>query len=219
MGSGIAHIISPLSAPWCGWMMFALLLCAVLSEFFQPGIITQAVSSSLLTRANRTYKEAPSNFLSQTLISLFRIGTLAMAICLCFCTDDRFSLLRFLAVCGIIVGVLIVKMLCNKLIDYTFMISRRFGAAYEHYSNIATIGIVVLYPILLILLRFGNPIASQWALGCVLLIFIVLWVYRSGRMYITSPMAILYFALYIVTIELLPLGLLLYVSAKTISII
>jgi len=218
MGEGIAHIISPLSAPWCGWTLLGLLLCAILSEWSQPGVITQA-TSSLLVRNDRTYKESPVTFLGQFFITLFRIGTLSMALCLCWEEAGTFSYAAFWAVCGIIIGVLVLKMLLNGLLDFTFMLSRRFGAPYEHYSNLFTLLALVLYPVVLVLVHVGSSVASCWCLAIIAVLFSLIWLYRCIRTYIQSPMAILYVALYFVTLELLPFAGLAYISAKTIVIL
>ena len=218
MGEGIAHIISPLTAPWCGWTMLGLMLLAVFSEWLQPGVITQA-TTSLTVRMERTYKDAPTNFLAQTLITLFRIGTLAMAICLCFAEENQFSFWAYLAVNGIIFGMLIVKMISNVLLDYTFQLSRLFGDAYEHYSNIFTLVMVVLYPVLLLFLHIDSPLATKWLLGIATGIFLLLWLFRSVQQYVRTPLALLYLLVYTVTLELLPLAGLAYLSAKTISIL
>lgn len=218
MGSGIAHMITPVSAAWSSWTMFLLLLCAVLSEVFQPGVITQA-HVSLFARSDRNYKESPTTFMGQFLVSLFRIGTLAMALCLSLYTEGHFSLGAYIAVCGLILAILLVKMLCNAILDFTFMLTRRNSVVYEHYANIATIVTVFLYPITLVLLRIGSPVAGQWILGIVSLLFIAMWVYRGGRMLISSPMAVLYFAVYMCTLEILPLAVLYVSSAKLITII
>ncbi len=218
MGEGIIHIISPLSAPWCGWTMLALLLFAVLSEWLQPGVVSQS-PTSLLVRAERTYKEAPTSVLAQLLITLFRIGTLAMLICLCFCENGSFPFVTFMAVNGIILGVLIAKMLCNILLDYTFQISRQFGEIYEHYSNLLTLTIVALYPVLLLFLHIGSPSLYRWILMITGGVFLLIWLFRSAQQYIRTPMAILYLLVYTLTLEVLPMAGLIYLSAKTISYI
>ena len=217
MGEGIAHIISPLSAPWCAWTMLVLMLFAVLSEWLQPGVISQA-TTSLTVRMERTYKDAPTNFLAQTLITLFRIGTLAMTLCLCF-AGSTFSFVAFIAVCGIIFGVLVVKMICNVLLDYTFLLSRSFGDAYEHYSNIFTLISVALYPLLLLFLHIDSPVATRWLLGIMAGLFLILWLFRSIQQYVRTPLALLYLLAYTVTLEFLPMAGLAILSAKTISIL
>ena len=216
MGEGIAHIISPLSAPWCGWTMLALLLFAVLSEWLQPGVISQS-PISILVRAERTYKEAPTSVLAQLLITLFRIGTLAMLISLCFCENGSFPFGTFMAICCIVFGALIMKMLCNILLDYTFQLSRQFGEIYEHYSNLLTLTIVALYPVLLLFLHIGSSSSYRWLLIITGGVFLLLWLVRSVQQYIRTPMAILYLLIYTLTLEVLPMAGLIYLSAKTIS--
>ena len=205
MGNGIPHIMSFMSAPWCSWTMLGLLLSLVFAELFQPGVVTQA-SSSLLMKANRTYKAAPQNFFGQVFISIFRIGTMALALCMCFAQESASRYSTFWIVCGVILAVLLVKMLCNRIIGYTFMLSRPFASAYEHYANIITIAEVVLFPCLLVLLRVGSPVAMRWVLGIISVLFLIMWVYRCARLFLESPAALFYVILYIVTLDILPLA-------------
>lgn len=198
--------------------MMALFLCAVYAEFMQPGVISQA-HSSLLAQNERTYKNAPTNLFGQTLITLFRIGSLAMGICICLCTAEHGSFAVYAAVCGLTVAVLIAKMICNSLVDYAFQISRRFMPAYEQYSDISTLSCCLLFPCLLVVLRLGNPTIGYWVLGCATAVFLLMWTFRVIRNYLRSPMAILYIALYICTLEVLPLGVLFYLASKTIPLI
>lgn len=211
----IPHIISPLSAGWCGWTMFVLFLCAVLSEFMQPGVITHA-HSMLFAQTDRTYKEAPANTVGQLSLSIFRIGTLALAICISLYTNGVFRFAAFAAVCGLTLAILLIKMLCNRLLDYIFSFSRRFMSMYEQYANISTVATYLLYPCLLVMLRIGKPEFVLWALVVVTILFLMMCTYRMARTYIESLKAILYVAIYICTLEVLPLGLLFYLSSKII---
>ena len=115
--------------------------------------------------------------------------------------------------------VLMLKMLLNVLLDYTFSLSRRFGSAYEAYGNIVTTGTVVLYPVMLVLMHVTNPLAVQGTIGVLAIIFLCAWTFRAVRTYVISPAAILYLVLYIATLEVVPMALLFYLSAKTISYI
>jgi hypothetical protein len=214
----IPHIISPLSAPWCGWTMLVLLLCAVLGEWFQPGVISQSVSS-VVVRSDRTYKDAPVNLQGQLLVSLFRIGTIGMALCLCRAPEGSFSFAAFWVACGLTLGVLILKMLCNLILDYTFTINRRFGAPYEHYSNIVTLGTAVMYPILLILIHASIPAVTRWSLATVAALFGLVWLYRCLRTYVVSINALVYVLIYFVTLEILPFAGLTYIFAKTLTLL
>lgn len=215
MGESIIHILSPLSAPWCGWTMLVLLLCAVLSEYMQPGAISQA-HSSLFSKSDRTYKDAPISLMGQIMLTLFRIGTLAMSICLCVYTEGSLGFGAFAAIGGITLAVLLLKMACTALLDYTFQFTRRFAPAYEPYSDIATLAICILYPAILAVLYIGNMMVARWVFIGATALFILMWTYRMMRTYLQSPLAILYIALYIVTLEVLPIGVLFYLSSKTI---
>ena len=198
--------------------MLVLLLVAVLSEWLQPGVISQA-ATSLVAKADRTYKEAPVNTFGQLFIALFRIGTLALGLCLCLATDGPFSFVGYSVVCGLILGMLLLKMLCNLLLDYTFLLTRRAVAPYEHYANIATLATLVLYPAILILMHVGTPAAGRWVVGIVTVLFLGMWLYRSFRLFVTSLRALLYLVLYVATLEVLPLAALYYLSEKTLSVL
>ena len=194
--------------------MFGLLLCAVLSEFMQPGIIRQA-HTALVAQTDRTYKNAPVTFLGQLLVSLFRIGTLAMGISICLYTGGTFRFALFAAVCGWTLAILLLKMVCNKWLDYTFSLSRRFAPVYEQYGDLATLATCLLYPGVLVALYLGDITACRWVLGGVTLLFLLMCLYRLGRHYIQSPMAIVYIAFYICTMEALPLAVLFTLCSKT----
>ena len=166
---GVTHIYTLLSAPWCAWTMLSLLLFAFLAEVFQPGIVTQS-PSVVFSRGDRVYKDSPSNFPGLLFISLFRLGVLSMALCLCFCTLNHVPFSAFWITAGLIVAVGLVKTGICALLDYTFLLSRRFGAAHEAYSNLITVTTVALYPVLLILLHCHSTIATTAAHGAFLLI-------------------------------------------------
>ena len=214
----IPHILSPMTAPWCSWVMLALLLCAVLSEWFQPGVITR-VFDSLKVRQDRLYKEAPTNIQAQLLISIFRIGTPAMAVCLCCCPANRFSFTAFAVSCGMVFGAILVKMLCNVLLDYTFQITRSYGDMYEHYANLFARAVVAMYPVVLLCMHLSSTTAIRWMLGAVAALFIGLWLYRSASQYIRTPLALIYILAYTATLEVLPMAGIVLLSAKTISIL
>lgn len=198
--------------------MLVLLLLAIMSEWLQPGVIRQA-TASLTVHAERAYKDAPVHFMAQLFVTLFRLGTLAMGLCLCFCTADHCSFAAFAAVSGIILGVTLIKMLATVLLDYTFLLSRTYGDAYEHYSNLFTLAMIALYPLLLLFWRIGSPIAGRWLMGFVGTLFFLLWLYRGFRQFVRKPMAVLYLTAYMITLEFLPVAGIVLLSAKTISIL
>ncbi len=191
--------------------MLALMGCAVFAEWFQPGVIAQA-PSAFFARTARTYRESPANFMGQLLISLFRLGTIAMTLFVCVCPADRASAAAYGLILAGVVAVLLVKMLANLTVDYVFMLTRRYGTTYEPYGDLVTMISLVLYPAVLLLVRFGTPEVSQWVAGITAALFLMLWIYRAWRTYVSSLMAPVYLLMYIATMEVLPLAGVVYLS-------
>ncbi len=210
--------MSPMSAGWVGWTLFVLFLCGILGEWFQPGVISQAVGS-LVARNDRMYKESPTTIQGQLFISLFRIGTLGLAIYLCAYRGGVFSFGIYMAICGIVFLMLLFKMLCNVLLEYTFQLPAHSVAAYEHYGNIASLASAVLFVAVLVLLKLCDRSVSIWVAGIVSLLFVLIWTYRSWRLFVHTPRAVLYLLIYISTLEVLPLVILYYLSDKLITIL
>jgi len=194
------------------------MLFAILAEWIQPGVISQAYTS-LKVRTERMYKDAPTSGMAQILITAFRIGTLAMIVCMCFAPNDRLTFVAYMAVCGVILAILMVKMICNILLNYAFQITRIYGDVYEHYSNIFTLTIVAMFPLVLLFLHIGSITATRCLLGVMAVLFLVMWLYRCVRQFIHAPLAIIYLLTYMITLEILPMVGLLLFSEKTLSIL
>ena len=198
--------------------MLALMGCAVFAEWYQPGVILQS-PSSFFARTDRTYRESPANFMGQLLITLFRLGTIAMMLFLCVCPKNSASMAAYGLILAGVIAVILVKMLMAVAVDYVFLLTRRYGAAYEPYGDLVTMSALLLYPAALILIRFGTPQAAQWVAAITAVLFLILWIYRAWRTYVSSLMASVYLMMYIATMEILPLAGLVYLSEKIITII
>ena len=209
MGS-IAHIETIYSAGWCGWLLLALGICAVIGEVFQPGVISSA-SESLFAPSNRTYKQAPDNFPGQLLLTLFRVGIPAMALCLFI---DVHSMAAYGVAVAMIVALLLVKMVCNQLSDYTFHLRVAAGGVRTHYANIGTLSSLVIYVCLLVLLQVGSANVNRWVLGLCALLFVGMVTYRLARIYVNDLRTILYLGIYIMTLEVLPLCALVVITSQ-----
>ncbi|MCR5049871.1 MAG: DUF4271 domain-containing protein [Paludibacteraceae bacterium] len=208
----IPHISSLLAAPWSGWLMLCLLLSAVIAEVVQPGVVTNAYIS-LVSQANRTYHVSPRNFFGQLFVSIFRVGVGAMALCMCFYTTGGFKFRTYMAVFGLIVGCLLVKMLLNKILEFTYSLSRQSGSLYEHYGNILTMIMLVFYPCQLVLCHWYNVNVNRWIFGVVIASASIAWLVRCFRTYVSRPVDIFYVILYFATIEVLPLCGIIYITS------
>lgn len=197
-------------------MLLALLICAILGEYMQPGIISQAYLT-LTAHTDRTYREAPVNLQGQILVSLFRLGTLALAVSLCIGTGSTFTFEMFAIVCGWVVAIMLVKIALNALLDYTFMLSHHFPQYNSQYRDIATLACCFLYPGVLLTLRISSTAVNWWVFGIIAEIFLLMCAYRMAIQFIHSLTALLYVVVYICTMEVLPIGALLFFSSKTIA--
>lgn len=195
--------------------MLGLMVCAIISELFQPGVITQA-STSLTTREERTYKNIPDNFFGQFFITIFRVGTSAMAIQLALTKNTPFMFHTYAIICALVLILILLRIINWSFLNYVFNLSRIFTSPHEHFFNIYTLGTITIFPILLVLIYIGHVYITTWTIGLILMLFFIIWIYRSAKIFIISPKAILYYILYIITLEVLPMGLLIYLSIQTI---
>lgn len=196
--------------------MLGLMLCAVLAEVAQPGIITQ-VPTVLFSRTDRMYKDSPDNVMGQLFITLFRIGVTALLLELCFYNGRDFPFLPYVYLTAWILVLILVKMICNVVIDYTFQFTRHYASPYEQYGAIATAMSLLIYPCLLVALRIGSATVARWIVGVGAIGFLGLILFRWCRTFLHSASSMLYIILYILTMEVLPIAALLLYSGSILS--
>lgn len=206
--TGIEHIATLYSAGWFGWALMLLATCAVLGEVFQPGVIT-GVTASVFAHSNRTYKQTPDNFPGQLTASLFRLGTPALLLLIAL--DDSYEsantgIMLYGITLAMMVGVIVVKMVCNRLIDYTFALRANASGVSTVYANVATLSALIQLPLILVIPLFGSPAANRWIAVIAATLFVGLITYRLVRIYMTSAKSIVYILMYVLTLEVLPIG-------------
>ena len=212
----IERILTSATAPWCGWMMLAMLICMVLAEVCQPGVVKSA-PAAILAPAERTYKESPNNFLGQFFSAVYQIGLAAMAIYVIIPSNVPFLMGKWLILCGIVLAVLLVKMLLNVLLDYAFEFSKHFASPYEQYSSVATTVCMLLYPSLLLLFRLGSTVAATWVIGVIVTAFVLLVSFRLMRTYLISFPSMIFILLYIATMEIIPVAATITIASQIID--
>ena len=143
--------------------MLGLPICAILAGVFQPAVIRQGFVS-LFSKVERSYNDSPMNYIGQALLFVFRAGIVAMAIYLFtynrhLATDTNggeFLFSRYMTIMGAVAAMEIVKYLVSLLLNYTFQLSRQFATLFTHYTYVSTTICCVLYPLLLLMIYFGN---------------------------------------------------------------
>ncbi|MGN1239529.1 MAG: DUF4271 domain-containing protein [Paludibacteraceae bacterium] len=210
--------MSPFSSPWVAWVMLGLAICAILAGVFQPAVIRQGFVS-LFSKVERSYNDSPMNYIGQVLLFVFRAGIVGMAIYLFTYNSDLatqanggdFLFSRYMTIMGAVAAMEVVKYLVSLLLNYTFQLSRQFATLFTHYTYVSTSICCVLYPLLLLIIYFGNQALTTIGLcimmGLCWLVLFIKWV----RVFFTDIASVVYVVLYILTIEVLPLLTLTYI--------
>ncbi len=221
MEYGIEHIVSLYNTGWYGWTLLLLGICAVLSEVFQPGVMS-GITGTVFAHSERIYTRTPDNFQGQLTASIFRIGTLALMLVMIW-SDRMDSTTNDIALYGIaiamIVAVIIIKMVLNALIDYTFQLKAAATGVNAHMAGISTLVCFGLYTAALLLPLADNVVVNRWTAGVLCIVYLVLTTYRMVLIFLSDAKSIIYILMYIMTLEVLPIGVLVAGMSQMIQII
>lgn len=205
--TGAWHILTPVVAPWVSWVLLVLLICAVFAEIVQTGAVVQAFATTF-SRLERSYGDAPRHWLGDVLMNIFRIGTFAMALYLYAYQARPLEPLTYLMIAALVLTVDAVKIGLSMLVNYTFDISRRFAVLAAHYSHLWTIICCACYVFVIVCVRIDNTLIVRYLLLALLALAILLIAFKWVRMFYSGPRSLAYIALYLITLELLPLAVL-----------
>lgn len=199
--------------------MLFLLVFAVLSELLQPGVLLGSFAM-LFSKVERTYHDPHRNMPGRLCINVFRIGTFALALYL-FCyvggslhighwevqflTDKTFLFRKYLLVLLVVFGVDTMKYLLTLWVNYTFQISRRFTLISLHYNSLWTVINSAFYLLLLVLLPIDSPTIIFWGFWTLCIVALLLIGIKWLRVFYTGLPSLLYIALYLLTLEVLPI--------------
>lgn len=206
----IARISTPLSEAWPTWMMFGLLLCLILSEVLQPDTF-RSVFRTTFTRMERIYGDRARNLYGVVLLNIFRVGTLAMALYVFSYRNAPFSLHTYGYIILLIIGILAVKVIVSMLISYTFELRQTTLFFLPQYDNLWTILCLLLYPVTLLRITITGT-ALFWITLGILALFLALILFKITQYFYTGLQSLVYLLIYVVTLELLPLGAIIFTT-------
>ena len=202
--NAVPHIPTPISAPWVAWVMLFLLLCGVLAEMVQRGLLVQAFTT-IFSKVERSYGDVQQNLMEELIVNIFRIGTFAMALYLYAYRAGDFRFTTYMLVVAWVLGIDVIKLAASTLVNYTFRISKRFTLISTHYNNLWTVICCGFYVALLFLINIDNAKVTKWLLFALAVAAIVLILIKWIRIFYTDLRSLLYIALYILTLEILPM--------------
>lgn len=147
-------------------------------------------------------------------MAIFRVGTTALAVGLCM---DSLSLMTYGLVIALVVGLIMVKMLCNVLLDFVFNLRVQTKGVLDEYRNWATYACMLLYAAILVLLQVGNTEINRWVVASCAALFVGIITVRLAKVYLQNLLSAVYIGIYVLTLEVLPIGALAVLIAKMIN--
>jgi len=184
--------------------MLGLLVCFVLSEVLQPETLRAAFRTTF-TKMERIYGDRARNLYGVILLNLFRIGTFAMALYAFTYHSAPFSLRTYGIIIGVVLAVLTVRAAVSWLVAYTFELQRTVVIYLPQYDNLWTMLCVLLYPAILLCINFSGE-AFHWLAIAIGALFVGVMIFKIVQYFYAGPQSVLYLLIYVVTLELLPLG-------------
>lgn len=198
------HIAStPLSESWTSWVLLVLLLLFVAAIVRQPALISRSFNA-LFTKLQRSYSDAAGDILTDAVLLLFRVGTLALALYVMAYRSENFSVLYYLLLVGIILLAKGVKWLLIKLTTYIFSIRHGVEEAASSCDAIGVLFAIVLYPLTLLMVDFDWVMTGRVVTLLLFSTCLVLETIKLIRVFTTKPMSLVYIAMYLMTLEILP---------------
>ncbi len=196
-------ISSPFSEAWPTWLMFALLVCIVMAEALQPETIRTSFRTTF-SRMQRMYGDSAVNFWGLVALTLFRLCVVALTLYLFCYTQGEFSILTYGTIILVVIAFVAVKSLFAWIITYVFDLKPNTNLYMPQYSNLWTAACVVLYPILLLMINFGEQTIMKWIIVGIAALFCAGVIVKLLQHYFNGISSLGYILLYTLTLEIIP---------------
>ena len=200
----ITHISSPYSEPWVAWLLFGLMLLIVLNR--STLINLRGGLRTIFSHSERTYGIYTSDFLSDIVALIFRVGILALTVyMLVYSANTPFTLPIYAKIVGIVVTVLAIQVLLIYIVGKIFLPARQLSQALEQCNYIRHLTDILLWVAMLLIVNWSSTIALYILCGVVELLFAVAIVGKGVQMFCKSASSLFYILLYFISLEVVPL--------------
>lgn len=211
---GIPLISSALSESWVAWTLLALLAMLPLASAFQPQLIRVSFASLLSSKERDSIFVASSpDFRARLILYLYTLLIQAMAMMVLFRTNGDFSYETFCVVLACTLGVSVVKWLLQRLVAYVFFTPQALEVFERHYNYLNHAAAVSLLPITLVAIYLPS-VSISWLIGLYatdVILYIMLVIYKTIVLFARGAQSTLYITLYVLTLEVVPVGALVVV--------
>lgn len=211
----VAHISSPLTETWVAWLMLLVFTLVVLTGMFKPHTMKQTL------RALFSVKDRSSSFfdlssdmracilLSASYLLLLSFVAYVLLYLMASGVQPTFDVVNYLIVLGVVLGVYLVKTLVSVMVAYVFQPAAKIRVFVTQYFYVVNTAALLLYPTVLLALfaTWLPPMWAMWMLGVVLSLLVMLLLMKMFRVFVRNIRDVLYVLIFLLTCEVLPLGI------------
>ena len=201
---GLPHISSLYSESWVAWLLFALLVIALSNPFVRMVGVTW---HSVFSQSERAYTPQTHDWLSEITLRIFQLGVVTIGMLMWILPQGNVEPILFAQSLGIVTAVYVVQSVLTFAVGHVFVSAKRLGIAWAQHNNIRTLMCIGIYPVLLLLLNITNSMVPQILCGIIVVLFVLLLAGKCLQLFYTGALSILYVLLYVVCLEILPLGM------------
>ncbi|MBO7501800.1 MAG: DUF4271 domain-containing protein [Paludibacteraceae bacterium] len=211
----VPHIETINSAVWIPWAVLLLTLLLGLTEWTHQGYIGSCLRS-IFAAPERRYEDSPK-ILTRFFSVVFCVGTFALSMCTAYYTEGRFSLAPFLLTAIATLVVVGVRSLLVGVTAWVFSFSGDLSAIRIHTWALWVITSIFLLAGVLLVVHVPSLTGNRWLFGTLLAVYWVVVLWKIFRGYMRNVLSILYILIYFVTLEVLPVGGLLWMAQKIVT--
>ena len=206
MFSPIPHIDSLYTSTELAWLSLLLLVCCMVASLANPYVWKDGFTS-FFSRVDRRYS-APVRLLPMVLTEVFTIGALALTLWLFFYQNGPLQWRVWWIAIGMVLGWLLMHRGVLELTGYVFSMRNEARALWhDTYLLLSSLSLITFALCCLAqwipmqsFLRAGVMVTGGFFVGAVFV--------KLCMTYLSSMRALFYILLYVMTVEVLPLGLL-----------
>lgn len=197
------RILSPSSAPWVTWVLLGLLVLAFGNGLFVSDI--SIVVRGLFSKADRVYVDRNTQSIAHNIISWgFRVGIISLVSYLWIYNEHHFTILSYLVIMGVMLGVLLLQWLLVKFIGSVFVSQKQLVIAMEQRSVSYNAIAMLLWPIALVMVH-TNKVTDTVLCSIAIGVFVIVMCTKYVQLFYKNVLSIVYMLLYVISLEVLPL--------------
>lgn len=200
----VDRISSPMSESWTAWILLLLLLLIGWAIQRQPTLIRVAWKTTV-SKSERSYSDAALDALALVMVSLFRLGTVALAFDVLFFNGVAFVFTDYLWTLLILLGAETIKAMMAWFVNFTFHLPMPFGMSYIHYTNLWLLTCIPLWCFCCVCVYWASPLLTNVLMSVAAGILLLSLVWKGIRSYMNQLTSLLYVLLYVLTVEVVPM--------------